>query len=83
LLGRVYLAMTGGQASLLPTAAVASTVDAPVNQIAPQSPMPVVDLPVIYADSAELAAHQEKIAAIRRSAGKAVWPEAEEVSEVC
>lgn len=83
LLARVYLAMTGGQASLLPKAEVVATVDTHTRSTVAKPQAEVVALPVIYADSAELAAHQENIAAIRRVAGKAVWPETPEVNETC
>lgn len=83
LLARVYLAMTGGQASLLPIPTTVVTTDTQQHQQVSQPVDVVVDLPIIYADDAERLAHQEKIAAIRHSSGKALWPDVTKEPAAC
>lgn len=74
LLAEVYLAMTGGQATLSLDAAAG-------NFSAKSGSPPVVDragisLAVIHASDQELQAHRERLAVIRkRSGGKCLWPD--------
>jgi DNA polymerase-3 subunit epsilon len=74
LLAEVYLAMTGGQATLL--------LDAATGKPGAQAgTLPAVDragiaLAVIHASDEEIQAHRERLAAIRQhSGGKCLWPE--------
>jgi DNA polymerase-3 subunit epsilon len=74
ILGDVYLAMTGGQVSLL----LGSKEDnkAATGQAAGSIRRMTADmsaLPVLRADEAELAAHAERLAAIEATAGKCLW----------
>lgn len=73
ILGDVYLAMTGGQVSLL----LGSKED---NKAAGQAPGTIrrvtgdlSALKVIRADETELAAHAERLSAIESAAGKCLW----------
>ncbi|MGH8282187.1 MAG: DNA polymerase III subunit epsilon [Gammaproteobacteria bacterium] len=73
LLAEVYLAMTGGQASLsLDTSSGKSGTRA-------GSPLPVdrtgISLAVIRASDEELQAHHERLVAIRKRSGKCLWTE--------
>lgn len=74
ILGDVYLAMTGGQVSLLlgrqgednsGTGAAAGSIR--------RLTIDAAALRVIRADEEELAAHAERLAAIEKSAGKCLW----------
>ncbi|MBU6420820.1 MAG: DNA polymerase III subunit epsilon [Gammaproteobacteria bacterium] len=74
LLAEVYLAMTGGQASL--------SLDAAAGKFGAQAGVPAavdragIKLTVVHASEQELEAHRERLAAIRkRSGGKCLWPE--------
>ncbi len=73
ILADVYLAMTGGQVNLLLGAEAENTL----NQIGGNNTRPLsIDsqrLIVIKANAAELAAHQERLAYITKTAGKCVW----------
>lgn len=74
LLARVYLAMTGGQTSLLPNAKGQQESQSLVDfNTQSQKLTEAIDLPVIYASDEELAEHQQKLAEIAKSAGKVVW----------
>ena len=73
LLAEVYLAMTGGQASLsLDASAGKSGTHA-------RTPLPVdrtgISLAVIHASDQELQAHRDRLAAIRKRSGKCLWTE--------
>ncbi len=83
LLARVYLAMTGGQASLLPVHEDKSTTPVYTIQTTTDLPKETTDLPVLYADATELVLHQQKLAAIQHQAGQVVWPSEETVGEAC
>ncbi|HEX4873009.1 MAG TPA: DNA polymerase III subunit epsilon [Nevskiaceae bacterium] len=71
LLADVYLAMTGGQSRLSLDSGAARARQASFAQrlgVDPQRP-----LPVIRADAAEQQAHQQRLAAIARKAGRLLW----------
>ncbi len=72
LLCMVYLAMTGGQVSMF---AEASTTSNTTSQTSVQvSRTTITDLPVILANETELAAHQTRLAALSKAAGKScIW----------
>jgi DNA polymerase-3 subunit epsilon len=73
LLAEVYLAMTGGQATLLldRVDAAGGPASGPALADAGEEPGPLV---VVAASEAELAAHRERLAAIAKKAGdKLVW----------
>lgn len=74
ILAEVYLAMTGGQASLLSDAASFSAKAPPIRRVnANRKP-----LPVIAPDREELAAHQAQLALLdNASGGKCVWKKLE------
>lgn len=73
LLAEVYLAMTGGQASL--------SLDASSGKSGTRAGtlLPVdrtgISLAVIHASDRELQAHRERLAAIRKRSGKCLWTE--------
>ena len=73
LLAEVYLAMTGGQASL--------SLDASSGKSGARAgtPLPMdrsgLSLAVIHASDQELQAHRERLAAIRKRSGKCLWTE--------
>ncbi|MDE2070768.1 MAG: DNA polymerase III subunit epsilon [Gammaproteobacteria bacterium] len=73
LLAEVYLAMTGGQASL--------SLDASSGKSGTRAGtlLPVdrtgISLAVIHASDQELQAHRERLAAIRKRSGKCLWTE--------
>lgn len=73
LLADVYLAMTGGQSRLV-LDAEAGSVDAPRrSRLADLLPPKHAAAAVIPASAAELQAHQDRLAAIRKKSGKLVW----------
>lgn len=70
ILAEVYLAMTGGQVSLLADEKRGSTADTRIRRIVSERP----SLPVIKADATELAAHRGRLAAIAKaSGGDCLW----------
>ena len=73
LLAEVYLAMTGGQATLVleREASVAAAPEPAASAVALEGRGPLV---VRRADEAELAAHRERLAAIAKKSGKMLWP---------
>jgi DNA polymerase-3 subunit epsilon len=77
LLAEVYLAMTGGQSALLLDRAPGDSNAVPglesLQQLLSGPPRP---LRVIRAGPGELAAHQERLAAIARKSGKLLWQDA-------
>lgn len=73
ILADVYLAMTGGQVSLqlggeMDDGRGASSVGSAIRRIAAGT-----NLPILRASTEELTAHQERLAAIQKSAGKCLW----------
>lgn len=66
LLAEVYLAMSGGQAALVLEAGPA---DAGAGTVASRAERGAVQIPVIMATAAELAAHEEALVAIERASG--------------
>ena len=67
LLARVYLAMTGGQGSFFDHVAESvSLSDAPVANVV-EATVQALDLPIIYANEAELAAHAAYLEKIAKS----------------
>lgn len=75
LLAKVYLAMTGGQTTLFATEEVTAP-ETTITQTITTSPMQKSrpELRIITADTLELAAHTNRIAAIDKSSGgKAFW----------
>lgn len=72
LLAQVYLAMTGGQATLFDeeTASTTNATSVQNNKLTI-----TVDLPVITANAEELLAHQARIKTIEKSSGKNLWQE--------
>jgi len=72
ILADVYLAMTGGQVSMLLEAA-SPTWQEPTHSQNGVFNLDVSRLKVIYANEDELAAHAERLNAITQSAGKCLW----------
>ena len=72
ILGDVYLAMTGGQVSLLLGGKDENGAGSQQNGIR-RVTLDTSGLPVIYADAEELAAHAERLAAIEKAGGKCLW----------
>jgi len=71
LLAEVYLAMTGGQATLtLERHEPATAAAGPSGVAAPEASGPLV---VVRADAGELAAHHERLQAIAKKAGRLLW----------
>ncbi len=72
ILADVYLAMTGGQTALL----LDGETDEGGPSVAEVKPVNTANLvlPVIRADTEEVAAHRERLKAIEKSAGKVLWP---------
>ena len=75
ILGDVYLAMTGGQVSLLlggkDDGSGAGQQQGGIRRVT----LDTSALPVITADESELAAHAERLAAIEKAGGKCLWAE--------
>lgn len=71
ILAAVYLAMTGGQTTLLFEEALTAG-DIQSNSTPAISAL-TTNSPIIYADAAELANHQELIEFIRKKSGKDLW----------
>lgn len=74
ILGDVYLAMTGGQVTLLlgskeDNKTAAGQVTGGIRRVA----LDISNLRVIRADEGELAAHAERLAAIESASGKVLW----------
>ncbi|MEN9916952.1 MAG: polymerase epsilon subunit [Pseudomonadota bacterium] len=71
LLARVYLAMTGGQTQLFDEEQIAYTM-----QITKPKKIikETIILPIIYADSEELNAHQNRLTNIKKLSGHCKWP---------
>jgi DNA polymerase-3 subunit epsilon len=74
ILADVYLAMTGGQSALALDAAPARATGPTQGTERPAVGLALVR---VAASDEERAAHQQRLAALRRSAGKAVWDELE------
>lgn len=70
LLADVYLAMTGGQATLLLERPATPVMAAAAAGVALEASGPLV---VVRAGEAELAAHRERLAAIAKKAGRVLW----------
>lgn len=71
LLAEVYLAMTGGQATLiLEREETAVTAASPAATLALEGSGPLV---VVRADAGELAVHHERLQAIAKKAGRLLW----------
>ena len=75
ILADVYLAMTGGQVSLALAGQGAEVTANGSRKAAQRSVAAAVaaQLPVVTASAAELAAHDERLAAIRKKAGQCLW----------
>ncbi len=76
ILSDVYLAMTGGQVSLLLGAKEDNVGGAQQPGSIRRITLDTSALPVISANEDELSAHAERLAAIEQAAGKCLWAEA-------
>jgi len=74
LLAEVYLAMTGGQVTLLGDASAAAAADWPAELALPAADAARIATPLIPATAAELEAHKKSLALLEKeSEGGAVW----------
>lgn len=73
ILGDVYLAMTGGQVSLLLGGKDDGSGTGQQQGGIRRVTLDTSALPVIMADEAELAAHAERLAAVEKAGGKCLW----------
>lgn len=72
LLARVYLAMTGGQTHLFREVEMSQVIQTTESKKIIDE---IILLPVIYANSEELIAHQNHLTSINRLSGQCKWPQ--------
>lgn len=70
LLARVYLAMTGGQTHLFNEELVPHAIQTTIHK---KTIDEIILLPIIYATSKELIAHQDRLTTIHKLSGKCKW----------